>query len=72
MTELERELLAAIERMNNRRDDQMQQVTAELIAAVKELSQYLAAFTDALKAIVDFNAGLYQNRTSLFDRTLDR
>jgi hypothetical protein len=67
MTELERELLAAIERMNNRRDDQMQQTTAELTQAVKELSQYLAAFTDALKAIMDFNANL-PHRQSLFER----
>jgi hypothetical protein len=67
MTELERELLATIERMNNHRDDQMQQATVELTTAVKELSQYLAAFTDALKAIVDFNTNL-PHRQSLFER----
>jgi hypothetical protein len=42
MTELEKELLATIERMSSRRDDQILQATTELTQAVKELAQYLA------------------------------
>jgi hypothetical protein len=70
MTDLERELLATIERMNNRRDDQMLQATAELTQAVRDLAQYLAAFSEALQGILHFNRSIASQRTSFFERKL--
>jgi hypothetical protein len=63
-------LLATIERMNNRRDDQLLQATTELPQAVKDLAQYLAAFSDALQGMLLFNREVASGSASLFERKL--
>ena len=56
--------------MNNRRDDQLLQATTELPQAVKDLAQYLAAFSDALQGMLLFNREVASGSASLFERKL--
>jgi hypothetical protein len=73
MTELEKELLAIIERMNGKQSEQEIRAIEALTAAVNGLSNYLELFTDALNSFVAMNQEA-RNRSQkpLFNRTLDR
>jgi hypothetical protein len=66
MTELERELLATIERMNG---SQMLQATTELTAAVKQMSLVLATFAEVLMDMAYTNRQVQESSREIF-RTL--
>jgi hypothetical protein len=68
MTELERELLATIERMNG---NQMLQATTELTAAVKQLSLVLTTFAEAMTEMAYSNRQVTERSRDIF-RTLRR
>jgi hypothetical protein len=68
MTDLERELLATIERMNG---SQMLQATTELTAAVNKLSLILATFAEAMMDMAYTNRQVQESSRDIF-RTLRR
>jgi hypothetical protein len=63
MTELEREFLATIERMNG---SQMLQATTELTAAVKQMSVVLATFAEALMDMAYTNRQVQESSREIF------
>jgi hypothetical protein len=72
MTELERELLATIERMNG---SQMLQATTELTTAVNKLTYALATFAEAFIAMSEANREVAQQareRFRLIRQDMDR